>query len=142
MSNIINISEATSLAIHAAILMAKKDDLVQVREIADFFQVSQAHLSKVLQRLVKCGLVKAHRGRSGGYTLAKNGNEISLLDLYQAIEGPLNMDNCVLSPGKRRVDCPLGKYFEKVNELTIQYFQDLNLDEFIKKSDCPRLNEV
>jgi Rrf2 family protein len=55
----------------------------------------------VLQRLAKNGLVKSSRGPQGGFTLAKKSDAITLLDVYEAIEGPLRNSACLM----RRKTC-------------------------------------
>ncbi len=67
MPGILNISEATSLAIHAMIYIeANSNRKVSTKEIAVEFDASEAHLSKVLQRLVRSGYVKSVRGPKQG----------------------------------------------------------------------------
>ena len=62
----IKISEASSLAIHAMVfLAAKPGEKLSTSYIASEIKVSEAHLSKVLQRLNKVGLVVSSRGPSG-----------------------------------------------------------------------------
>jgi Rrf2 family protein len=56
---------------------------------------SEAHLSKVLQDLARGGLVHSTRGPKGGFSLAKAAEEVSLLEVYEAIEGPIQSGSCV-----------------------------------------------
>ncbi|NIR01207.1 MAG: Rrf2 family transcriptional regulator, partial [Gemmatimonadales bacterium] len=70
---------------------------------------SEAHLSKVLQRLVRSGLVESVRGRGGGFRLARRAEGVRLLDVYQAMEGKLGQSECLM--GKRVCEgkeCILG----------------------------------
>jgi Rrf2 family protein len=98
MSQIVKISEAASLAFHTMVLMAADPArLFTTNQVASVFAISENHLSKVLQRLARAGLVMTHRGPSGGYRLMKEPSEIRLLDIYEAIEGPLNKSLCLLS---------------------------------------------
>jgi len=86
-------------------------------QIALTLGVSENHLSKVLQRLAKVGIVKSVRGPKGGFTMGKNIEEITLLDVYEAIDGPVVTDDCLLSRpicggGKA---CILGGLLRDVN---------------------------
>jgi len=73
MSNILRISEAASIALHAMIILAsKQEELVSVKDIASQLEISGNHLSKVLQRLVKAELVISIKGSKGGFKLVKN----------------------------------------------------------------------
>lgn len=66
------------------------------RKIAGTFSVSETHLSKVLQRLARAGLVKSIRGPRGGFSLGRPGESIHLLEVFELIEGNLTQDDCLL----------------------------------------------
>jgi Rrf2 family protein len=98
MSSIVQISEAASLALHSMVLLAATPErALTVKEITARTGVSEAHLSKVMQRLSKAGLVRSSRGPKGGFTLGQAGNAITLLEIFQAIEGPLELGQCLLN---------------------------------------------
>lgn len=93
----VQISEAASLALHSMLLLAQRKGAPRsVAEMASVTGVSQAHLAKVLQRLHKAGLVQATRGPGGGYILAIPAARTTLLDVYEAIEGPYCTTNCLV----------------------------------------------
>lgn len=117
MSCILKISEAAAIALHAMVLLAKNpNSLITAENIASTLRVSKDHLSKVLLRLERLELVKSVRGPKGGYTLAKSGDTLTLLDIYEAIDGPLSLSNCVL---KNRIcngsNCIFGGFLETLN---------------------------
>jgi len=96
MSNAVKISEATSLALHTMVYLAgKPEEIVSVNEIASILSISEAHLSKVLQRLSKAGLVESNRGPKGGFKLVRNPEEITLIEVYEVVEGPLQHPDCL-----------------------------------------------
>jgi Rrf2 family protein len=120
MSRYFHFSEAGSIAMHAMILIAlEKERRLRIRDIADAFGFSEAHLAKVLNRLVRAGLIFATRGPSGGYDLARPAGEISLKDVYEAIEGRPDENRCMFSMQKcDGTGCPLGGFFgEKSREI-------------------------
>lgn len=131
MSSVLRISEAGSLALHSmAFLAAKPDQSVTTREIADRFHVSEAHLSKVLQRLTKAGLVKSTRGPKGGFTMAKPADKILLLDVYESIEGPFTSRKCLLgTPVCGDNKCILGGLLEKIDTQLKEYLSGTKLSE-------------
>lgn len=118
MSNILRISEAASLGMHAMALLSKDPArLVSTGEIASILDVSEAHLSKVLQRLQRTGYVQSTRGPKGGFSLAKDPNKITLLDVFEALEGPLEPTNCLLNNSVcHDGSCILGGLLETVNK--------------------------
>lgn len=96
MSNPVRLSKAVSLALHATALLASDEAApLSTKGIAAALGVSEAHLAKVLQRLATTGIVRSTAGPAGGFVLAKPGNQIALLEVYEAIEGPLSPFKCL-----------------------------------------------
>jgi Rrf2 family protein len=97
MNNILNISGAASLGLHTVqVLAAESGRRMGAAEIARRLKVSGHHLAKVLQRLVRAGILDSVRGPSGGFMLAADSGGRTLLDVYQAVEGPLPESGCLL----------------------------------------------
>lgn len=59
------------------------------RTLADAIGASRDHLGKILQVLSRVGLTKSVRGIRGGFALAKDPGEMTALDVYEAIDGPI-----------------------------------------------------
>jgi len=131
MSNLLKISEAASMALHAMVFMAREpESRLSTREIATLLNGSEAHMSKVLQRLSKAGLVKSVRGPKGGFILGKDSNEITLLDVYEAIEGPLVLKDCVLgTPICSGEACIFGGLIRKTNGEIKEYLSGTRIAE-------------
>ncbi|MCX6641367.1 MAG: Rrf2 family transcriptional regulator [bacterium] len=125
----LKISEAASLALHTASLLAiKPKEKMTTGQIAYRFNVSEAHLSKVLQRLAKHNLVKSNRGPSGGFMLNQPATQITLLAIYEAIEGPFKWEKCLLGRDTCPVGhCLLGDMLEIVNERFFDYMSKTSL---------------
>lgn len=120
MSNkIFNLSEAASIAIHSMVFIAKSEGLTNVVKISEEFKFSKHHVAKVMQRLNKVGMVGSNRGPSGGFYLIMEPREISLLDIYEAIEGRMPEYDCPMGynycPFKK---CLLGTI---INDMTAQF---------------------
>ena len=105
MSKIVSLSEASSIGIHGIILIAKTSGMINVDRIAGLTGTSRHHVAKVMQRLVKENFVTSQRGPSGGFRLKRNAGDISFLDIYEAIEGKVDMPEC---PMDKQV-CPFDK---------------------------------
>ncbi len=98
MSRAIRIPEAVSLALHSmAILAASPEAVLPTREIAETLGGSSAHLAKVLKTLEHEGFLRSQRGPSGGFQLARTADSITLLEIYEVIEGPLTTEGCLLA---------------------------------------------
>jgi Rrf2 family protein len=72
-------------------------------EIATKQDIPPAFLSKVLARLTQAGLVRTYRGAAGGVGLARSPEDISLLEVVEAVQGPIALNECT-SPYRT---CPM-----------------------------------
>jgi Rrf2 family protein len=69
-------------------------DAMPARELAETYDIPPELLAKVLQRLVRAGLLESHQGIRGGYGLARPASHISVADVIQAVDGPLTVTAC------------------------------------------------
>ncbi|MCP4656916.1 MAG: Rrf2 family transcriptional regulator [bacterium] len=118
MPRALKISEAASLALHAmGLIAALPGGKASARVIASRLGVSEAHLSKVLQRLAKAGFLRSVRGPKGGFSLPRSAEEITLLEVYEAIEGPIEAHHCLFDrPLCEGAECGLGTVIGNANE--------------------------
>ena len=123
MSSVLKVSEAASFALHTVVfLAANPDERFSTKRIAEVHDISEAHLSKVLQRLAKLGLVNSVRGPKGGFTLRRSADEITLLEVYEAIDGPLSPTTCLFgTPICNGRGCIMGDVLKSLNEETRAY---------------------
>ncbi|MEL7563561.1 MAG: Rrf2 family transcriptional regulator [Dehalobacterium sp.] len=132
MPGVVHISEMVSLALHSmAIIADSKKEVVNVKEISAATACSEAHLVKVLQRLVRAGFLYSIRGPKGGFGLSKPADQITLLDIYQVIEGPLKLAGC---PTNHQTcffkSCIFGGVLEKLNQDFIEYLSSKKVSDF------------
>jgi Rrf2 family protein len=124
MSKIFALSEASSIAIHSMVLIARSKDGINAVKIAEITGFSKNHIAKVLQRLVKIEMLKSVRGPLGGFSMKADPKKVSLLDIYQAMEGPLDVGECPLSYDLCGFDrCLMGTV---VGKLTTEFKKFLN----------------
>jgi len=71
------------------------DKCCSIAEIAKHQGVPRKFLEKIIQDLIRSGLIKSKRGSCGGYTLAKPADSISFYDVIAAIEGPIAVNVCL-----------------------------------------------
>lgn len=133
MSSILKVSEAVSLGLHACVIIAAGNgERICATKLADMIQASEAHLSKVMQRLAKAGIVKSNRGPGGGFTIPESFNGISLMDIYEAIEGSFPSENCLFDNhvcGRER--CALGDFLANINKQCKDYFENTKLRDLV-----------
>ena len=137
MDTILRISDAANLAIHAMAHIARSKGNVNhsVGEIAGEQGVSVAHLSKVMQRLVKVGLLTSRRGPGGGFVLGRAADKISLLEILEAMDGPMSDCKCLL--GRKKClfgGCALGALLTHVNHQVRVFMASRNLTDLMGAS--------
>jgi Rrf2 family protein len=88
----------------------------RIREIAARQGLSPAHVGRISQVLAKAGVLTTKRGRLGHISLSCNPEDISLLEVVEAVDGPLQLDRCLLAPGKcgREHVCPVYKIGQEI----------------------------
>ena len=92
------ISQTAEYALRAVVFLARNNNtFFSTEQISKRTQVPAAYLSKVLQPLARQGVVQAQRGPSGGYSLTRAPEEITLLEIIKIVD-----------PIKRIERCPLG----------------------------------
>ncbi|MFH1001229.1 MAG: Rrf2 family transcriptional regulator [Bacteroidota bacterium] len=132
MAKVVTLSEASSLAIHAVVLIAGTNKLVNVNQIAEATASSRNHLAKVMQRLVKSNILSSTRGPSGGFVLKRPANEISLYDIYLTIEGPIELEDCPLDrPICPFEKCIMGGIIHKLTNDFKKYLLEEKVSDFI-----------
>jgi Rrf2 family protein len=126
LNTLVHLSDAALIAVHAlASLAAEAGQLVQVKDLAAAIGASEHHLSKVMQRLARVGLVRSVKGPAGGFAIAKPAVEISFRTAIEAVDGPMggdfcpyrtvhcNPNNCIFGPEIRRHATELLAYMEQ-----------------------------
>lgn len=133
MSGVVRFSEAASLALHTmSYLAVEADRLVSVREVATCLEVSENHLAKVMQRLSRAGLATSTRGPRGGFVLAREARDITLLEVYEAIEGPLEVHHCLFPSPRCTGDCILGDVVGAANAAVRAHLSRTHLSDLTR----------
>ena len=103
MSSPVSIPESVSLGLHALARLAVETE--EPLKLSDLMVKpgSQDHLSKVMQKLARTGMVTSKRGRNGGFRLNVSPGDVRLMDVWIALEGTFQSGACPLA-GR---SCPL-----------------------------------
>lgn len=91
------ISHKADYALSAVLYMSKQpqEKRNSINAIAESERVPRDFLAKILKELTTAGIIKSFKGVHGGYQLAKSANQISVLDIIEAMDGPLGINLCV-----------------------------------------------
>jgi Rrf2 family nitric oxide-sensitive transcriptional repressor len=140
LKGIVSLSEASLLALHSMVLLAQHDSgPLTIKQMAEKTASSEAHLSKVMQRLAKINLVDSIRGPNGGFYLKNPIELVTLLDIYQAIEGPLEEGSCFNKNGVCPFkNCIFGGLIDKMRHEFRQYLSSKTLKDLVEKSQSDR----
>jgi Rrf2 family protein len=106
------------------------------KDLADAYGIPQEALAKILQRLVRAGLLKSMHGTRGGYTLSRGPNKISALEVIVAIDGPLFMTSCFSDRTCDQTDrCTVREPLRKVGESIQQVLSQLTISDMADAHD-------
>lgn len=94
---VVNINQATDYSFRAVLYLSgqPQGEVVEAQTIAQHEKIPMRFLLKIMPSLIKAGIVRSQRGVGGGYMLARDPGNITLLDVLEAIEGPICLNRCL-----------------------------------------------
>jgi len=113
---------------------ASRENLAQMGQIPIHF------LGKILQSLTRAGLIASHRGATGGFSLLRRADELTLLDVIEAIEGPLWLNQCVdpSQPCARQGWCEAHRLWVEAQEAMVKVLRSACLTDLARDSAANR----
>lgn len=107
-----------------------------IRDIAFSQQISEKYISRLIIKLRRAGMVRSIRGAKGGFRLNKNPNDITLLDITEAMEGPIAIVDCVLEPDscKSCSQCAVHAIWNNLNQEIRSAMKRVSLKDIIDGS--------
>jgi len=131
------ITRATEYSIRAVLYLAQQFPaaVVSKQEICDAEGITPAFLTKILQPLIRSGLVRSKRGVSGGFALAKDPEKLTVLDVMKAVDEPLTLNLCLLegSPCERECTCPVHDLWIQARDRLEEVFASQSLAEMARE---------
>jgi Rrf2 family protein len=116
------------------------DGTVSLRtQIADAQKIPPSFMAKILRRLVQAKLLHSSRGVSGGFSMVRPSAEITLLDIVEAIDGPVRLTRCSSDPARCAFscDCPGSLAWPQVQETLRSALRGFTLEDL---TSAPRRN--
>ena len=131
-SSLMNVGRRVDYAVRALAYLAAQplDRVIGSREITQKQDIPSHYLSKIMKDLVVTGLVRSHVGCRGGFSLAKPADAISLKEVYEAVEKPLVLMECL---DKREPCCPYNSVctqisvWDRAQSLVTNYLAGISL---------------
>jgi Rrf2 family protein len=129
------LSKTAEYALRAAVWLAgAADRRASADQLADVTKVPRRYLNKVLQDLVRAGLVSSQPGPGGGYALDRPASKITILDVVSATAPLERIRHCPLGlPSHTRL-CPLHKELDRVYADAEAALRRVTLDELLRSS--------
>lgn len=130
-------NQATDYAFRAVLFLAKHPEgkVVEAQSIAQSEVVPMRFLLKIMPSLIKAGIVKSQRGVGGGYFLAKKPSNITLLDVFEAIEGPIHINRCLEDQAycskNGAPQCQIHHALASVQEAMVSEMKKVNFGQFL-----------
>jgi Rrf2 family protein len=108
------------------------------KDLAEMYGIPQEALAKILQRLARARLLTSQHGTNGGYVLARDPRKISVLEVIQAIEGPLFQSSCKSVKGcSTSSKCTVREPLQKVGRVIEAVLGNLSVWELRESSTTP-----
>lgn len=131
------LSKSCIYGLRATLFLAsrKDDDFIPIRKMSDKLDISFHFLTKILQQLTAEGLLESFKGPNGGIKLTKPGNEIPIMEIVMAIDGPRLLTECALGlPGCGEAKpCPLHDTWAETRDSIREMLENTTLTDLAEK---------
>ncbi|MDO4287324.1 MAG: Rrf2 family transcriptional regulator [Eubacteriales bacterium] len=134
------ITHEADYAIRIMYCLAKCDEKLSAKQIADDSGVPSRFALKILRRLTQAELTASYKGVCGGYKIARPAEEISLGEIIEVIDGPIEINHCLSSEFdcshvQQKNECTFHRLFGAINQDIRSKLYDLPLAQFVPKAD-------
>jgi Rrf2 family protein len=128
------ITRQADYAVRAVMYLAQlgSNEKASTSQIAEEKDIPLSFLAKIIAQLSVAGLLQTMRGARGGVTLARTPHEISLLEVVEAIDGPIMLNECVNGSFEcSQIDCPIHHIWTEAQEDLVKRLRSTNFGQFI-----------
>ncbi|MFH1305162.1 MAG: Rrf2 family transcriptional regulator [Candidatus Omnitrophota bacterium] len=130
------LTKNSDYAIRALIVLAnKKDSFLSARAIAKEQGVPYPFLRRILNELIKNGLVESREGRQGGFRIKKPAGKIGIVEVMNIFQGDIQLSECMFRKKlcRDRARCVLRKEIKRVEKIVKDEFGDITIEKLSKK---------
>jgi Rrf2 family protein len=136
------LTRAADYAVRVMIHLAGMDPGARASRttLAEAAECPEQFLSKVLQGLTRAGLIISHRGNTGGFELSSARRDATMLDVVEAIEGPLRLNVCLNGEHAcpRQGWCPAHPKWAEAQAAMAQVLKDSSIEELARRAEVRR----
>jgi len=129
------VSQTADYALRAVVSLGYQADTPQTtQQLAETTRVPAGYLSKVLQALVRAGLIHSQRGLHGGFVLARPLDRLTVLDVVNAVDPVKRIESCPLGLATHGVNlCPLHRRLDRAIALVEKEFRDCTVADLLNE---------
>ena len=132
-------SQTAEYALRAVVYLASRGaEPRTTQQIAQATQVPTGYLSKVMQGLGRANVVQSQRGLHGGFTLARSADELTVLDVIQAVDPIQRIRSCPLGIKGHINLCPLHRRLDHAMKLVEEALQKSSIAELLAEPERAR----
>ena len=115
------------------VLASDPATVLSASELADRAGLEMPTVAKLLKPLAQAGLVEGFRGANGGYRLAREAAAISLIEIVEAMEGPLGMTECSVHAGQCGIEhsCSARANWRRINDVVADALRGVSLAQML-----------
>ena len=129
------LSKTAEYALRVAVWLAQSpDEPAAADHLAEVTKIPRRYLHKVVQDLVRGGLVRSQPGPGGGYAIAQSPKTITILDVINAVAPLERIRHCPLGVPSHTRLCPLHRELDKVYAETEKAFARVTLDLLLRST--------
>jgi len=136
------LTRAGEYAVRTILWMAGKDKgrLVGRREIASEMEIPEPFLAKIAQQLAKAGFIEIVQGPRGGFRLRVSPEALTLLDVVEAVEGEIFLNDCIMNPDscRRSPYCAVHRVWEQARTQLRQCLRSATFANLLDEGTCAR----
>jgi len=135
------ITRQADYALRAMIYLTQKDpdERASTSRIAEVKKIPPSFLAKIISQLAIAGLIHTSRGARGGVSLARPPEDISILEVIEAIDGPIQLNQCTSDPNVCAFGefCPIHDVWCATQASLVEKLRNTNFAEIVAKKRVP-----
>ena len=109
--------------------------VINAGDISASMEIPIEYLQKILQKFTRAGLVVSHRGAHGGFSLARDPRQVTVLDVVEIMQGKLTMNKCFLGKEgcSRAPKCKLKNTWLDMEQKMLAFMREITLQDLVEQ---------
>lgn len=133
----LEITRQADYALRAVLAVARlpEGERIATAEVASRQEIPLPFLAKIVSQLVVRGVLDATRGAGGGISLARHPKDITMLEVIEAIDGPVSLNRCTRDPESCNFQptCPVCEVFTEMQQVLVERFAQITFADLLTR---------